>query len=116
MKKLTICLLSIIFGMMLAIIFLGHRMTIPTSREVVTNWMTIAVIKDGSNTFDVMRGCVWTNYILRAHFEGGQADLVLRSEPGPKLTNFSEMKYQPGAGPGPVWTVNPPMPPKGERP
>ena len=80
-------------------------------REVVTNWNQIGSLRLGTNSFEVMQGSIFTNYVLRSRFEGRVAELVLKSDPGPVLTNWCDLAFIPTAGPGPAWTIKPPLMP-----
>lgn len=87
-----------------------------TIRETVTNWNQVGYLRLGNSNYEVLQGATFTNYVMKTKFEGREMSMVLKSDQGPVLTNWCDLRCIPTGGPGPVWTITPPTIPLPERP
>lgn len=117
MKSLAIITLAIVsFGLGKAAVTREVTPQNTTIRETVTNWNQVGYLRLGNSNYEVLQGATYTNYVMKTKFEGRELSMVLKSDQGPVLTNWCDLRCIPTGGPGPVWTITPPLIPLPERP
>ena len=115
-KPYILLVSMLLFGLFLGAVTKDKEPQNTTIRETVTNWNQVGYLRLGNSNYEVLQGATFTNYVMKTKFEGREMSMVLKSDQGPVLTNWCDLRCIPTGGPGPVWTITPPMIPLPERP
>lgn len=86
------------------------------TKEVVTNWVFVGSLRFNNGTnYEVLQPQIWTNVTLRASYEGREIETILKSSPGPQITNWCAFRFRPIDTWSPPWagwvTNHVPLPP-----
>jgi hypothetical protein len=84
-----------------------------TVTEVTTNWVYRGYqVLDETNRSNIKIGEIVTNIVAKSEFEDIKAQMILKTYPGPILTNRADWRYEPiTLSPGQSWINVSPAPP-----